>query len=38
MRFFKQLIIVLLLAGTVTTFAQTGKYEWKQATSGCSLS
>ena len=34
MRFFKQLFIVLMLATTVTAFAQTGKYEWKQATSG----
>ncbi len=32
MRSFKQLFFVLLLATTVTTFAQTGKYEWKQAT------
>jgi len=34
MRFFKQLFVVLLLASTVTAFAQTGKYEWKEATSG----
>jgi predicted Zn-dependent peptidase len=34
MQFFKQLFFVLLLATTVTAFAQTGKYEWKQATSG----
>lgn len=34
MRIFKQFLFVLLLAGTVTTFAQTGKYEWKEATSG----
>ena len=34
MRILKQLILVLLLASTETTFAQTGKYEWKQATSG----
>ena len=34
MQFFKQLFIVLLLATTVTAFAQTGKYEWKQASSG----
>jgi predicted Zn-dependent peptidase len=34
MRIFKQLMLVLLLANTVTTFAQTGKYEWKEATSG----
>ncbi len=34
MRILKTLLIVLLLAGTVTTFAQTGKYEWKEATSG----
>ena len=34
MRFFKQLFFVLLLTTTVTAFAQTGKYEWKEATSG----
>jgi len=34
MRIFKQFLLVLLLTGTVTTFAQTGKYEWKEATSG----
>ncbi|MGF2411553.1 M16 family metallopeptidase [Ferruginibacter sp.] len=34
MRFLKQLVFVVLLATTVTAFAQTGKYEWKQATSG----
>jgi predicted Zn-dependent peptidase len=34
MRFFKQLFFVLLLASTVSSFAQTGKYEWKEATSG----
>jgi predicted Zn-dependent peptidase len=34
MRFFKKLFIVLLLASTATAFAQTGKYEWKDATSG----
>ena len=34
MRILKQLLIVLLLACTATTFAQTGKYEWKEATSG----
>lgn len=33
MRFLKQLCFVLLLATTVTAFAQTGKYEWKEATS-----
>ncbi|MEO6540216.1 MAG: insulinase family protein, partial [Ferruginibacter sp.] len=31
---FKQLFFMLLLLTTVTTFAQTGKYEWKEATSG----
>ncbi len=34
MRFLKQLLLVLLLATTVAAFAQTGKYEWKEATSG----
>jgi len=33
MRSFKQLLFVLMLAITATAFAQTGKYEWKQATS-----
>ncbi|HMI78544.1 MAG TPA: insulinase family protein, partial [Ferruginibacter sp.] len=33
MRSFKQLLFVLMLATTATAFAQTGKYEWKQATS-----
>ncbi|MEP7238766.1 MAG: pitrilysin family protein, partial [Ferruginibacter sp.] len=34
MRILKQLLIVLLLSVTATAFAQTGKYEWKEATSG----
>jgi predicted Zn-dependent peptidase len=34
MRIFKQLFLVLLLAVTGAAFAQTGKYEWKEATSG----
>lgn len=34
MRIFKQFLLVLMLAGAVTTYAQTGKYEWKVATSG----
>jgi predicted Zn-dependent peptidase len=34
MRILKQFFLVLLLASTVTAFAQTGKYEWKEATSG----
>ena len=34
MRIFKQFLLVLLLATTVTAFAQTGKYEWKVASSG----
>ncbi len=34
MRFPKQLLFVLLLVSTLTSFAQTGKYEWKEATSG----
>ena len=34
MQSFKQLFFILLLLTTVTTFAQTGKYEWKEATSG----
>ena len=34
MHFLKQLLFVVLLTGTITTFAQTGKYEWKEATSG----
>ncbi|MBL7702330.1 MAG: insulinase family protein [Ferruginibacter sp.] len=34
MRIFKQFLLVLMLTGTVTTYAQTGKYEWKEATSG----
>ena len=34
MRIFKQFLLVLLLATTVTAFAQTGKYEWKEASSG----
>ncbi len=34
MRFFKQLVFSILLVSTVTAFAQTGKYDWKQVTSG----
>jgi predicted Zn-dependent peptidase len=34
MRFFKQLFFVLLLATAFTSFAQTGKYQWKEASSG----
>ena len=34
MRILKQLFLVLLLVSTGTAFAQTGKYEWKEATSG----
>lgn len=34
MRILKQLLIVLMLTGTFTAFAQTSKYEWKEATSG----
>jgi predicted Zn-dependent peptidase len=34
MRSFKQLLFVLLLAASGAAFAQTGKYEWKEATSG----
>jgi predicted Zn-dependent peptidase len=34
MRFCKQLFFLLLLTVTVSVFAQTGKYEWKEATSG----
>lgn len=34
MRFLKQLIIVLLFTSTITSFAQLGTYEWKQAVSG----
>jgi predicted Zn-dependent peptidase len=34
MRFSKQLLLVMLLATSVAAFAQTGKYEWKEATSG----
>jgi predicted Zn-dependent peptidase len=34
MRIFKQLVLVLLLSTTVSVFAQTPKYEWKEATSG----
>jgi predicted Zn-dependent peptidase len=34
MQSFKQLFFMLLLLTTVSTFAQTGKYEWKEATSG----
>jgi predicted Zn-dependent peptidase len=33
MQFFKQLFVVLL-AFSISAFAQTGKYEWKEATSG----
>lgn len=34
MRILKQLLPVLLITGTLTAFAQTGKYQWKEATSG----
>ena len=34
MRIFKQCLLVLLLTGTFTAFAQTSKYEWKVASSG----
>ncbi|MGC4100268.1 M16 family metallopeptidase [Ferruginibacter sp.] len=34
MRTLKQLFFVMLLACTATAFAQTGKYEWKEATAG----
>ena len=34
MRILKQLLFVLLLVSTGTTFAQPGKYAWKEATSG----
>ena len=34
MRILKQLLIVLLFTGTATAFAQSSKYEWKEATSG----
>ena len=34
MRILKQLFTVVLLTGAVTAFAQTAKYEWKEATSG----
>jgi predicted Zn-dependent peptidase len=34
MRIIKQLLFTLLLLHTVTVFSQSGKYEWKQATSG----
>ncbi len=34
MRFLKQILFVLLLTFTVTAFAQTGRYDWKEATSG----
>jgi secreted Zn-dependent insulinase-like peptidase len=34
MRFIKPLFFVSLLLLTATVFAQTGKYEWKEATSG----
>lgn len=34
MQSFKQLFFMLLLLTTVTTFAQTGKHEWKEASSG----
>jgi predicted Zn-dependent peptidase len=34
MQIFKKLVVVLLLSATGTAFAQTGKYEWKEATSG----
>ena len=34
MHFFKKLIVVLLFTATGTAFAQTTKYEWKEATSG----
>jgi predicted Zn-dependent peptidase len=34
MRIIKQLLFTLLLLHTVNVFSQSGKYEWKQATSG----
>jgi predicted Zn-dependent peptidase len=34
MKILKKLLIVLLLVSTVATFAQTGKYEWKEVTAG----
>jgi predicted Zn-dependent peptidase len=34
MRFSKQLLFLLLLITSVTAFAQTGKYQWKEAFSG----
>ena len=33
MHFLRQLFFVLLFTGTISSFAQTGKYEWKEATS-----
>ncbi|MGB5006504.1 MAG: insulinase family protein [Ferruginibacter sp.] len=33
MHFLRQLFFALLLTGTISSFAQTGKYEWKEATS-----
>ncbi len=33
MQFFKQLFFVLLLVSSIAAFAQTGKYEWNEATS-----
>lgn len=34
MRIFKQFLFVSFLVSTVTSFAQTSKYQWKEATSG----
>ncbi len=34
MHFLKQLLFVVLLTGTISAFAQTGKYDWKEVTSG----
>ncbi|MFZ1368844.1 MAG: insulinase family protein [Ferruginibacter sp.] len=33
MHFLRQLFFALLLTGTISSFAQTGKYKWKEATS-----
>jgi predicted Zn-dependent peptidase len=34
MHFFKQFLFLVLLTAGFTAFSQTGKYEWKEATSG----
>lgn len=34
MQFLKQILFLVLLNGTLTSFSQTDKYEWKEVTSG----